>query len=234
MLHATPLMRQNLASRPPGNLGGESGHARKVAMTRELVHIFRANIFKEGVKEISVMEIYNSQSFLLRNRPSVITKTSVGLLLVLMACVGCGGGAAAAQKRLPVHAVTGTIQFNTQPVEGALVSLHPDDQTKPGGFGKTDAQGKFVIRTYADGPAGAPAGDYILTVQKTANEGTTEKKSGADMFKEMEQKAQSGQHWKDTPPTSLIPEKYAKTATSGIKVTVTDAGKTGELYDLKN
>jgi hypothetical protein len=148
---------------------------------------------------------------------------------------GCSGDSpAGAQKRLPVHKVTGTIMFNGQPVDGATVSFHPEEENQPGAFGKTDEEGKFVLRTYADGPAGAPEGKYTVIVQKSAGGEADEGKSGAELFLEMEKQAQSGKRQQDQPPVSFIPEKYSRAKTSDLKATVTAGGPNDETYELKN
>lgn len=152
----------------------------------------------------------------------------------LIAISGCSERPVGAQKRLAVVKVTGTIIYNGQPVEGAHVAFHPTDEKKPGPFAKTDSSGVYTLRTYADGPAGAPEGDYIVTVQKATASAPEETKSGADLFKEMEKQAQSGQHKKDEPPVSFIPEKYAKKKTSDLKATVKSGDANKFDFELKN
>ena len=63
------------------------------------------------------------------------------ILAVALAAVGCGGGTAN---------VSGVVTLDGKPVEGATVTFTPD--SKDGGgvgasYGKTDAQGRFSLRT---------------------------------------------------------------------------------------
>lgn len=81
--------------------------------------------------------------------------------------LSCSGG---------LQSVTGTVLLKGQPIKGAVVTLHP----KGGGkdinaqqpSGVTDENGKFTLSSGRD--AGAPPGDYIVTVvwlKETANTG---------------------------------------------------------------
>jgi hypothetical protein len=76
--------------------------------------------------------------------------------------VGCGKS----ENRIPVHPVTGAIQFRGQPAAGAFVSLHPKSAVAgvPNPRATVAKDGSFVFTTY-DGNDGAPEGDYVLTVQ---------------------------------------------------------------------
>lgn len=93
-------------------------------------------------------------------RACIATVAVVALLIT-----GCGGGADA--ERVPVHPVTGAIQFRGQPTVGAFVTLHPKDgQTTqaPAPRATVGPGGNFTLTTY-DGQDGAPEGEYTLTVQ---------------------------------------------------------------------
>lgn len=82
--------------------------------------------------------------------------------LAILPSLGCGK----ADSRVPVHPVSGAIQFRGQPVTGAFVSLHPKTAAEgvPNPRGTVAKDGTFVVSTY-DGNDGAPEGDYVVTVQ---------------------------------------------------------------------
>jgi hypothetical protein len=118
--------------------------------------------------------------------------------LVLLA--GCSDGDS---TRSAVHPVAGTIQFRGQPASGAFVTLHPiaKDSTHaevPNPRASVAADGTFTLTTY-DGNDGAPAGDYLLTVQ---------------WYRPVKQ----GGDWVGGP--NVLPKKYALPQTSGLRITV--------------
>jgi hypothetical protein len=84
-------------------------------------------------------------------------------LALLPAC-----GPTAPAGPIPIHPVEGQVLFRGKPVAGALVSLHPADESKFGAVvprptGRTDGDGRFRLTTYA-GNDGAPAGSYLVSV----------------------------------------------------------------------
>jgi hypothetical protein len=69
----------------------------------------------------------------------------------------------------PTYPVLGTVTFEGKPVANADVMLAPRDANGKPARGKTDAEGKFTVRTYFgpnDDPEGAYAGEYTVTVVK--------------------------------------------------------------------
>lgn len=80
--------------------------------------------------------------------------------------VGCGSGQD--PNRLPTFPASGQISFQGKPVPGAFIVLHPkganssDEVVRPRAQVKDD--GTFELTSYETGD-GAPAGDYVLTVQ---------------------------------------------------------------------
>jgi len=85
------------------------------------------------------------------------------VVAALLLFVGCGRGE---KNHVAVHPVQGAIQFRGQPMEGALVSLHPKSATDdvPTPRATVAKDGTFTVTTY-DGNDGAPEGDYVVTVQ---------------------------------------------------------------------
>ncbi len=85
------------------------------------------------------------------------------LACVLVTLQGCGG-----ETGPPLHAVTGTVNYKGQPVEGAAVAFHSENATKLA-TGKTDAQGRFELATNEPGD-GAVAGKHTVSVTKIVGE----------------------------------------------------------------
>lgn len=143
------------------------------------------------------------------------------LIFMAVALAGCSGGkSASTAQRVATYKVSGKVMYKGLPIENAHVTFHPRAEQGPGAFGQTNAEGEFTLRTYEDGD-GAPAGDYLVTVQK--NEAPpAPSKTGDELFRQMEQQAQSGQP-PEAPnePKSLLPEKYSRPQSSGLSKTVT-------------
>lgn len=82
--------------------------------------------------------------------------------VAVCAAAGCGRG------RKAVYPVQGSlVDSEGKPIAGATVFFCPvenyfDNHDKPGGF--SDKDGKFTLTTYDNGD-GAPAGDYVVTVE---------------------------------------------------------------------
>jgi hypothetical protein len=79
--------------------------------------------------------------------------------LVLAAC-GCGGGG---PRTVPV---SGQVKLDGQPLADAQVIFRPDSKELspgPASYGKTDAQGRFVLRTM-DGHDGAVVGPHKVRI----------------------------------------------------------------------
>ncbi len=132
----------------------------------------------------------------------------LGALGLALLCSACGGG-----ERRPVYPVTGKVLLQGKPVPNALVVLHPVDGSnraaeRPAGEVETD--GTFHLTTYGKGD-GAPEGDYAVTVTcyravRTSN----------------------GDY---QPGPNILPARYSKPDTSGLRVRVTNG--TTELPPLK-
>lgn len=86
----------------------------------------------------------------------------VGAVLLLAAAVaGCGGGS--------VAKVSGVVTLDGAPVEGATVSFTPasgDGGGVGGSAGKTDAEGRYTLRTVVGDRPGAAVGKHKVTISK--------------------------------------------------------------------
>ena len=119
--------------------------------------------------------------------------------LISLSVTACGGGGG----RKPTFPVTGSVLIDKKPGEYARVIFHPvnpepGEVVRPQGLVKSD--GTFTLTTYAEND-GAPAGDYLVTVQQYL----------------------AGRP--DEGPKNHLPEKLAKPESSGLKAHV-DAGPT--------
>lgn len=73
---------------------------------------------------------------------------------------------AACNSKAQLYPVQGKVFFADKPAEGALVVFHPADDAQPRALrpsGQVNAQGSFVLGTYAPGD-GAPAGEYLVAI----------------------------------------------------------------------
>lgn len=123
----------------------------------------------------------------------------LAIAFVAAAAIGCSKPA---PLQAPVFPVKGTITFKGQPIQGAVVVLHPKAQgpiPAPTPRANVDAQGNFAVTTYASGD-GAPEGEYTVTVQWYK----PVKGEGGDL--------------KAGP--NVIPAKYSRPAQSDLKIVV--------------
>jgi len=91
-----------------------------------------------------------------------------GVLAVVMGCTGCSGEGDAT---VPVYPTTGRVVFEGQPAAGAFLTFHPKEPNAAGPGNQTPpptatagADGAFSLTT-ATKDDGAPAGEYVVTVQ---------------------------------------------------------------------
>jgi hypothetical protein len=104
----------------------------------------------------------------------------------------------------PVAPARGQVLLNGKPVAGARVVFHPTspvEMRNPRADALTSEDGSFVLSTYTAGD-GAVLGTYKVTVTL--------------------QRVEVEVDGKATP--NLLPEKYSKTTSSGLEVTVTERG----------
>lgn len=117
------------------------------------------------------------------------------LLAVAMAVCGCS--AKKIEGRKDVFPARGKLWVDGQVAKGALLVLHPTDPTgqveHP--FAHVESDGSFALSTY-QGRDGAPAGDYIATIEWRVPRHPGE----------------------EGPWPNALPERYAKPATSDLRV----------------
>jgi hypothetical protein len=131
------------------------------------------------------------------SRSSYSARTAAVAALLALAIAGCGGGS----KRPAVFKTSGKITYRNQPAGGAFVVLHPKhsacpDAPRPTAHVRPD--GTFEATTF-DTADGAPAGEYVVTVQ----------------WRKLVK--QNGE-W--TPGADLIPARYASPQTSDLTIRI--------------
>ncbi len=105
----------------------------------------------------------------MRTFSNLLTIASVVLSATLAGCSD-----RPAPGPVPVHPVIGAIKFKGKPLADALVAFIPANVAEakpndagvnltPSATGKTNAEGKFQLTTYA-GNDGAAIGEYVVTV----------------------------------------------------------------------
>jgi len=137
---------------------------------------------------------------------------------LVVALAGCGDGRPALVR------VTGTVQLDGKPLEGAIVSFQPVAQGRDAfqrpSSAVTDAEGKFSPGTY--GPDdGLPPGKYRVTIQKRqpvgAASGTSESQASGPVRYQ----------W-------ITPRRLADPDTSGLEAEVTSSGLEPSVFELES
>lgn len=150
-------------------------------------------------------------------------------LCAWMSCamlVGCGEAGIEG-----LRSVTGTVTYQGQPVEGAMISFIGEGSARPA-TAVSQAGGKYELFTLDS--KGAFPGKYTVTVVKTdapseaANKDPGIDASGRDLS--MEQAAASAGK-ATAAPKDLVPAKYGAAGTSPLKMEVKDSDD--NVLDLK-
>jgi len=133
------------------------------------------------------------------------------VILGLFTLSGCGG-----PKVKGLVSVQGTVTYKGEPLEGAAICFAPEEFETGDRLatGKTDAQGKFELRTI--GELGVLPGEYVVVVIKN-------EVSSAKHAPSLDSKASRS---RPKPPEikSLIPKRYNDPKTSRLSVTVEKSG----------
>lgn len=145
-----------------------------------------------------------------------------GCLLVTM--LGCGP----TSDNPPTYPVTGTLTLAGKPVAGADIVFVPSTPEAKAAFGKSDAQGKYTLTTFAAGD-GAVSGTYKVKVTKWDGlEPPAETKVYVDAETESEQ-YNPGTVDVVRPPKNVLPAKYANENNSGLTHTVATTATTFDI-----
>jgi len=128
--------------------------------------------------------------------------------MVLLMTAGCG------DDRAETVAVTGTVTYRQQPVEGARVMFMA--AKGPSASGTTDAEGRFELMTFEPGD-GAVVGSHKVLISKKEE---IPDSSGADSPYKMTR--------------DLLPPRYGNPAQSGLTADVQSDGKNDFPFELSD
>jgi hypothetical protein len=114
------------------------------------------------------------------------------------------------RARPKTYPTAGRVLWNGEPAENAIVALDSTVHNVTA-VGTTDAQGWFRLETYRPGD-GAVAGAHRVRIEKVETKSVTT--DGVNQV-------------------SVMPQRYADSATSGLTATVTEDGKTDLVFEVK-
>jgi len=134
------------------------------------------------------------------------------LVVILSAVLGCGSAGGSLPRTVPAE---GVATLDSKPVEGAQIVLVPAGTAATGAYGVTDSSGHFSLRAYDEKPGAIP-GDYKVQVSKTVEVKIAGAKGSVDGGDPV--RFEYG-----------VPAKYTGVKTSGLAVTIPDAG----IKDIK-
>jgi len=145
-------------------------------------------------------------------------------MLGLVLSSGCGKARTAVPKTYPVSI---KITYHGQPVEGATVTLVPQDQSGRGASGITDTSG-FAKMTLPGLAEGAVPGKYWVVVAKVEGSQNITATTPEEFYKQQ----QSGASGVPTSPKHLLPAKYLSAQSSGLQCEVTEQENQVFEFDL--
>lgn len=150
-----------------------------------------------------------------------------GLLIAAALFVISGG--CSGSKHPATAAVSGTVTYQGNPVEGATVAFQ-----LAGGGGVstaiTDAAGKYALHTFGEADGAVP-GDYKITISKIKAEDQNAGKTPEQISEEYAAMQSRGEEIPPQVVTYLVPEKYSTAKTTPEQRTV----KAGEpnVFDFQ-
>jgi len=150
---------------------------------------------------------------------------SLGLVLLLIVS-GCGGSKSVAGRPATVPTKI-LVTYKGSPVEGAMVTLIPNESKGKGASGLTDASGQCKPTTFEPGD-GAVAGSYKVIVSKTVSDERPLSKEEYDSY---------FKRGKAPPPPKTeekLPVKYKNPAISGLTATISASGPNEIKLDLND
>ena len=126
-------------------------------------------------------------------------------------------GISCGKKESPVFEVHGQVLYEGKPVPHAFVVLHPLEgaqigAVRPSASTDNDGWGWFVLSSY-HAEDGAPAGDYAVTVEWRK---ATSLDADASLLS-----------------PNLLPAKYSKPVTSGLRISVRPGNNENQILRLK-
>lgn len=139
-------------------------------------------------------------------------------------CSGCGKPKSDVPQTYPVSI---KIAYRGQPVEGASVTLVPQEKSSQGASGVTDASGvaKMALPGLADGVV---PGKYWVSVSKVEGGESDPNMSAEEFYKQ--QSSQAGAA--PSSPKHLLPVKYLSAQSGGLECTVKEEQNQLFEFDL--
>jgi hypothetical protein len=159
-----------------------------------------------------------------------ITKTIMFIVVVTTIFFGCFAGCA--PRGISVVSVTGTVTYNGQPVENALISFVPQSPETRGASAITDRRGEFSLLTQGATGSGAMPGEYKVLVSKLVEVDESGKevvRKPAEKFDPNNPSPQEIMY----PQKNLLPEKYNREETTDLTANITK-GKNRVLLNLED
>lgn len=144
------------------------------------------------------------------------------VLFISFGCTACSGPSEDkwTKQRPETYPVTGTVNFEGKPLEGATIVFRSNNAQPQAAVGRSNAEGQFQLRTFEDGD-GAIAGEHGISITCVKTEGPP---AGANLdevnvvVKEV----------------SLIPKQYGDFKKSGLSASVSPDKENVFIFDLKN
>lgn len=130
--------------------------------------------------------------------------------------------------------VTGTVMLDGKPLDGATVNFLSEG-TNIAASGKTNAEGKFVMKTFIGSTSvdGAMVGNHGVSVVKTESKGTGDAPADLEETKKMMQEMASNPTiTSDFKSKALIPERYNNPTMSKLTASVSDSGPNDIVLEL--
>jgi len=138
------------------------------------------------------------------------------LLLGVLLAAGCSSKG---PNLPPQYPVSGTINMDGKPLTGAGIMFLPRGETRgTGAFGMSDGAGNYSLKT-DHGGAGAPEGEYAVTISKVVNRDGTPYVPKPDV-------AEAGER-------ETLPGTYSNSMNTVLTATVPKGGKTIN-FELKS
>ena len=144
---------------------------------------------------------------------------SVSFLIV----IGCGTSDPRTKGLVPAF---GVLLYNGDPVGGASIVFHHEDNTRQGGGATTNADGSFTLRTYFS--EGTYPGTYQVTVLKD------EIISPMLSEEEANRLIQAGRELPPVETRSLLPQKYRLKTTTDLQVVIPPGGDRNLIVELSD
>ena len=152
--------------------------------------------------------------------------------LLVLVLAGCGNQDSRFSR------VEGTVSYNGQPLEGAVVSFQPVSQDGVPASGMTDANGRFTLTSVgAGGSTGVLPGEYVVTVTKRGALPPDPDQEAYDRgditYDELQTRLSArDSQARGVTPRSLIPERYSTGRTSDLAATVVSGRNSPFVFDL--